>query len=175
MGFVMKFKNGFTLIELIVVIAIIALVSILAIPNVISIYHEARLNSFLDEAKSIYRNVETSYNSDFLEETIKVDRYCDSDASYVRKLKLTKPDDIAYDIELNNGEIIKFYVVNDRYQLLLSGSPVKISDIKVNNVQELNNFEYDCNGNYGIYCNVNNLPCVVVPSFDYVIVNDSNL
>ncbi len=175
MGFVNGSKNGFTLVELISTIAIIAIVAILAVPNIIKVYYDARLNAFLDEAKTIYRNVETSYNSDFLEESIKVDRYCDSEASYVKKLRISKSNDIAYDIELSDGEIIKFYVVNDKYQLLLSGNPVKISDIEASNIQELDNFEYDCNGNYGIYCNINNLPCIVVPSFDYTVVNDNNL
>ena len=100
----------------------------------------------MDEAKTIYKNIETSYNNDFMEETIKVTRYCDSSESYIRKLRLKKPDDISYDIELaDNGNVIKFYVMNNSYQLLLDGSNIKISDITTGNIQKLEHFKYDCN------------------------------
>lgn len=175
MGKVFTTKKGFTLVEIIIVIVLLAVLIVIAIPNIIKVYNNAKLNAFLDEAKAIYRNIETSYNNDFMEETIKVDRYCDSSESYIRKLRLKKPDDISYDIELSdNGIITKFYVVNDSYQLLLGGSNVKISDIIAENVQELENFEYDCHGVYGVYCNIERLPCIVVPSFNYSVI-DSNL
>lgn len=168
-------KNGFTLIEIIIVMVIISVIIIIAIPSVIEIYNDTKLNMFLDDAKAIYKNIETSYNSDFMEDTIKVSRYCDTPGSFIKKLRIKKPDDISYDIELStNGEIIKFYVVNNTYQLLLASSNVQISDVVAENVQKLENFEYDCNGLFGIYCNVEHLPCVVVPTFKYNVI-DSNL
>ena len=173
MGIVFAEKKGFTLIEIMVAIALFAIVVVIAIPYIIDTYNDAKLNAFLDEAKTIFKNIETSYNSDFMEETVKVSRYCDSQGSYIRKLRLDKPDDISYDIELSSqGDITKFYVVDNTYQLLLAGN-VQIDDITADNVQKLENFTYDCNGNYGIYCNVEHLPCVVVPSFEYNVINGS--
>lgn len=173
MGDVFSFKKGFTLIEIMVVIALFAIIIIIAVPYIIDTYNDAKLNAFLDEAKTIFKNIETSYNSDFMEETIKVSRYCDSKNSYIRKLRLDKPEDVSYDVELSTqGNITKFYVVDNTYQLLLAGD-VKIGDITADNVQKLKNFIYDCNGNYGIYCNVEHLPCVVVPSFEYNVLNDN--
>ena len=175
MGKIFTTKNGFTLVEIIIVIVLLVIVIVIAVPNIIKVYNNAKLNTFLDQAKTIYKNIETSYNNDFMEETIKVSRYCDSSESYIRKLRLKKPDDISYDIELSDsGDVTKFYVVNNTYQLLLGGSNVQISDIVAENVQKLENFKYDCNGVYGIYCNVEHLPCTVVPSFEYNVV-DSNL
>ncbi len=146
MGKIFTTKNGFTLVEIIVVIALLAVIIVIAVPNIIEFYNNAKLNSFLDEAKTIYKNIETSYNNDFMEETIKVTRYCDSSESYIRKLRLKKPDDISYDIELaDNGNVIKFYVMNNSYQLLLDGSNIKISDITTGNIQKLEHFKYDCN------------------------------
>ena len=146
MGKIFTTKNGFTLVEIIVVIVLLAVIIVIAVPNIIKFYNNAKLNSFLDEAKTIYKNIETSYNNDFMEETIKVTRYCDSSESYIRKLRLKKPDDISYDIELaDNGNVIKFYVMNNSYQLLLDGSNIKISDITTGNIQKLEHFKYDCN------------------------------
>ena len=146
MGKIFTTKNGFTLVEIIVVIVLLAVIIVIAVPNIIEFYNNAKLNSFLDEAKTIYKNIETSYNNDFMEETIKVTRYCDSSESYIRKLRLKKPDDISYDIELaDNGNVIKFYVMNNSYQLLLAGSNIKISDITTGNIQKLEHFKYDCN------------------------------
>lgn len=146
MGKIFTTKNGFTLVEIIVVIALLAVIIVIAVPNIIEFYNNAKLNSFLDEAKTIYKNIETSYNNDFMEETIKVTRYCDSSESYIRKLRLKKPDDISYDIELaDNGNVIKFYVMNNSYQLLLDGYNIKISDITTGNIQKLEHFKYDCN------------------------------
>lgn len=146
MGKIFTTKNGFTLVEIIVVIVLLAVIIVIAVPNIIEFYNNAKLNSFLDEAKTIYKNIETSYNNDFMEETIKVTRYCDSSESYIRKLRLKKPDDISYDIELaDNGNVIKFYVMNNSYQLLLDGSNIKISDITTGNIQKLEHFKYDCN------------------------------
>ena len=167
MGNIFTTKKGVTLVEIVVVVALLAVIIIIAVPSIIDVYNNAKLNAFLDEAKTIYRNIETSYNNDFMTETIKVNRYCDSKNSYIRKLQLEKPDDVAYDIELSDGVVTKFYVVDNTYQLLLGGNNIEITDINANNVQKLENFEYDCNGVYGIYCNVEHLPCTVVPSFQY--------
>ena len=173
----LKHKNkGFTLVELIVVIIVLAIIAIIVIPNVVQVYNDAKINSFIDEAKTIYRNIETSYNSDFLDDAVKVQRYCESEKSYIRKLKLDKPDYLAYDIELSSdGSVTKFYVISNNYQFLLTGNNLLLSDIIIENVQTLDNFEYDCNGIYGVYCNIDNLPCIVVPVFNYNLNESNNL
>ena len=68
-----KKKKGFTLIELIIVIAIIAILAAIAIPNFISIQRDAKVKSDGASAKSIYdatsvliaQNVITSKNGEF--------------------------------------------------------------------------------------------------------------
>ena len=160
-------KKAFTLVELLIVIALLTFIIVIAIPSIVKIYNNVKLNAFLDEAKTIYNNIETSYNNDFMEETLKVDRYCDSQNSYIRKLRIEKPKELTYDIEIaENADVTKFYVINNTFQLLLAGN-VSINDINSENVQKLDNFVYYCKGMYGIYCNVSNLPCIVVPSFQY--------
>ena len=43
-------KKGFTLVELLAVIAILAILVIIALPNVLSMYNEARKNTFVTES-----------------------------------------------------------------------------------------------------------------------------
>ena len=50
-------KKGFTLVELLAVIAILALIVIIALPNVFSMFNEAKKDTFLTEAKTIYKRV----------------------------------------------------------------------------------------------------------------------
>lgn len=51
-------KKGFTLVELLAVIAILAILVIIALPNVLSMYNEARKNTFTTEVKEHYRAAE---------------------------------------------------------------------------------------------------------------------
>ena len=50
----MKKKKGFTLVELLAVIAILAILVIIALPNVIKMYNNAKRSSFLTEAKEVF-------------------------------------------------------------------------------------------------------------------------
>ena len=45
----MKNKNGFTLVELLAVIAILAILVIVAMPNVLGMFNEAKQNTFITE------------------------------------------------------------------------------------------------------------------------------
>ena len=57
-------KKAFTLVELLIVIALLTFIIVIAIPSIVKIYNNVKLNAFLDEAKTIYNNIETSYNND---------------------------------------------------------------------------------------------------------------
>ncbi len=59
----MKNKKGFTLVELLAVIAILALLVIIALPNVINMYTKAKKEAFLTETKKLYSEVEKNYIS----------------------------------------------------------------------------------------------------------------
>lgn len=54
-------KDGFTLVELLAVIAILAILVIIALPNVLKLFNDAKKNSFLNEAKTIYTNATNKY------------------------------------------------------------------------------------------------------------------
>ena len=54
-------EKGFTLVELLAVIAILAILVIIALPNVLKMYNNAKKNSFLTEAKTIAQDVSSKY------------------------------------------------------------------------------------------------------------------
>ena len=51
----MKTKKGFTLVELLAVIAILAILIIIALPNILSMFNKAKEDTFFTEAKSVMR------------------------------------------------------------------------------------------------------------------------
>ena len=57
-------KKGFTLVELLAVIAILAILVIIALPNVMSMFNNARKNSFSTEAARIMQVAQQQSISD---------------------------------------------------------------------------------------------------------------
>ena len=60
-------KKGFTLVELLAVIAILDILVIIALPNVLSIFNSAKKSTFVTEVQSIYKQAQT----DFINDSIK--------------------------------------------------------------------------------------------------------
>lgn len=54
-------KKGFTLVELLAVIAILSILVIIAIPNVIGLYNKSKRKLFVTEVKTVYKKVEENY------------------------------------------------------------------------------------------------------------------
>ena len=98
----MKDKKGFTLIELLAVIAILAILVIIALPNVINMYNNARKNSFLTEAKSVFKESANKYMSGSLgEANSSTHIYCRSNTDSLNPLDLS-------------GRKINYYIRTDR-------------------------------------------------------------
>jgi prepilin-type N-terminal cleavage/methylation domain-containing protein len=55
-------KNGFTLVELLAVVAIMAVIIIIAIPNVTESLNEAKADNFGNEVNALYSTAKTEYN-----------------------------------------------------------------------------------------------------------------
>ena len=57
-------KEGFTLVELLAVIAILAIMVILAMPNIMKLFFSAKEDTFETEMKVIFDTAKTSYIKD---------------------------------------------------------------------------------------------------------------
>lgn len=54
-------KEGFSLVELLAVIAIMAILVLIAMPNVMEMYNQAKKQSFLNEAKVLFKEAVVVY------------------------------------------------------------------------------------------------------------------
>ena len=57
-------RKGFTLVELLAVIAILAILVIIALPNVLKMYNDSKKNAFMTEAQTLAKEVSSKYISE---------------------------------------------------------------------------------------------------------------
>ena len=123
-------KRGFTLVELLAVIAILAILVIIALPNIMSLFNEAKKNSFINELKNIHKTVEEQWMNDSLFETNEV-TYCRVGGVDCQKaVKLSGRQELDYYIKVNKiGSIVEYYATDGTYQYEYQGLGLKIEDI----------------------------------------------
>ena len=126
----MKNRNGFTLVELLAVIAVLAILAILSVPNVIKLFKESKMKSFLNEAKTVYREVSKKYLTDGIKDT-KIKRIRSNDKN--TKLSL-ESSNLVYDIKIDNkGSIEYFMVTNGEY--CISGEYSNLNDLDLSTIK----------------------------------------
>ena len=124
----MKHK-GFTLVELLAVIAILALLVIIALPNVLKMFNQAKKDTFLTEAKTIYKEISKKYISETMRGN-KINNISNTN----NKLDL-ESNNLKYNVKLNNdGSIKEFEVSNGTY--CLSGKFNNLSDLTTDKITE---------------------------------------
>lgn len=122
-------KKGFTLVELLAVIAILALLVIVALPNVLSMFNKAKKDTFLTEAKTVYKEVSKKYISESMRGN-KVRNISNSN----NKLDL-ESNDLVYNVKLDSkGNIRSFQVSNDTY--CLSGKFNSLGELTADKITE---------------------------------------
>ena len=127
-------KKGFTLVELIAVIAILSILLVMALPQVLELFNDSRESAFITQVQSIYRAAEEQYVSDQLLPSASSTSvsYCkdETNSSTDNDLNISN-DDVLYNIEFNSeGQITLIEVSDGKYSYTSSSSPVKIGDIK---------------------------------------------
>ena len=124
----MKHK-GFTLVELLAVIAILELLVIIALPNVLKMFNQAKKDTFLTESKNIYKEISKKYIS----ETMKGNKI-NNISNTNNKLDL-ESNNLKYNVKLNNdGSIKEFEVSNGTY--CLSGKFNNLSELTTDKITE---------------------------------------
>ena len=136
-------KKGFTLVELLAVIAILAILVIIALPNVLSMFNQAKKNTFVTEAQSIFSAAETQFVSDAVQDMSKWNEgisyaringeRVDYLEGYYKLLDLSGNTNIDYYIHFNNaGQVTEYYVSDKQFQFIYfaNGKPLSKEDIK---------------------------------------------
>ena len=130
-------KKGFTLVELLAVIAILAILVIIALPNVLKMFNDAKKNSFLTEAKTLAQDVSSKYIS----ESMKGNKL--SVISNKKNSLDLSGRDLEYSFELDSKGKIKNMIISDgTYCISTTKDYTKItkSDISENcSYEELHN------------------------------------
>ena len=126
-------NKGFTLVELLAVIAILAILVIIALPNVLKMFNDAKKNSFLIEAKTVYSEVPNK----FISERMKGNKLTYISSEDDTKLDMTGKS-LKYCVLLNADGSVKSMKVSNGEWIAELPSGKKITDLNASNVTEGN-------------------------------------
>ena len=132
-------KKGFTLVELLAVIAILAILVIIALPNVLKMFNNAKKNSFLTEAKTLYSEVTNKY----ITESMKGNKLTYVSSEDSTKLELSGRE-LKYCVQLNSDGSVDSMEVTDGTYIAKLSSGEKITDLKAEDVPD--GYEFSCTG-----------------------------
>ena len=132
-------KKGFTLVELLAVIAILAILVIIALPNVLKMFNDAKKNSFLTEAKTLYSEVSKKYIS----ENMKGNKLTYISSEDDTKLEMTGRN-LQYCVLLNTDGSVKSMKVSNGEWIAELPSGKKITDLNSSDLEDGNLNDYDC-------------------------------
>ena len=130
-------KKGFTLVELLAVIAILAILVIIALPNVMSLFNEAKKNSFANELKEIYKTAQNQWMTDSMVETKEIN-YARENISCgaggaPKQLQLSGRAEIKYAITVNKaGDVVDYVATDGTY--MYSYKAAASDSLKIENI-----------------------------------------
>ena len=130
-------KKGFTLVELLAVIAILAILVIIALPNVLSMFNQAKEDVFLTEAKNIFKESASKYITDNMHNSKAGNIYCKSATDSKNPLDIESSDTYYYIEKDSMGKTIKFVVWNNSgYVTKITGSDIALDSVNGEAVSE---------------------------------------
>ena len=126
----MKNNKGFTLVELLAVIAILAILVIIALPNVLKMFNDAKKNSFLTEAKTVYSEAGKKYISDSITSPGNNEHiYCKSKTDSLNPLSLSGRGINYYIKTDSNGNVNTIVVWDDTRYLAKKDSKIDVTSL----------------------------------------------
>ena len=126
----MKNNKGFTLVELLAVIAILAILVIIALPNVLKMFNDAKKNSFLTEAKTVYSEAGKKYISDSITSPGNNEHiYCKSKTDSLNPLNLSGRRINYYIKTDSNGNVNTIVVWDDTRYVAKKDSKIDVTSL----------------------------------------------
>ena len=123
-------KQGFTLVELLAVIAILAILVIIALPNVLKMFNDAKNNSFLTEAKTVYGEAGKKYISDSITSPSNNEHiYCKSKTDSLNPLNLSGRGINYYIKTDSNGNVNTIVVWDDTRYVAKKDSKIDVTSL----------------------------------------------
>ena len=105
-------KRGFTLAEMLAVIAVLGILVLIVLPNVLKNYREAKKIALIDEAKTVY----TKATDQYVLERTKGNKIGLISSDGTNKLDLQNSENLSYYIRINNeGQVLQFRLSNGEY------------------------------------------------------------
>ena len=136
----MKNRNGFTLLELLAVIAILGIILLIAVPNIIKVYYNAQKETFVSNTKMVFAEAEKKFVNDSANGIYnKVINSENEDT----KLDLSG-EELKYCIVLNDdGNVVDLKVSNGKWVAKYNGTK-SIKELSIDDLEEGNLDDYDC-------------------------------
>ena len=123
-------NKGFTLVELLAVIAILAILVIIALPNVLKMFNDAKKNSFLTEAKTVYGEAGKKYISDSITSPGNNEHvYCKSKTDSLNPLSLSGRGINYYIKTDSNGNVNTIVVWDDTRYVAKKDSKIDVTSL----------------------------------------------
>ena len=124
-------KKGFTLIEIIVVIALLGAIMLLVVPNITKNFKESKKRLFYDNVLGIYSSASRTY---FSQDNVSNKSFSNTGV----KLDVDISDDITYRVKVDSyGVVLSIYVTDGTYTYKLdNANGISKKDIKLANVIE---------------------------------------
>ena len=133
-------KNGFTLVELLAVIAILAILVIVAMPNVLGMFNEAKANTFVTEVQKYIDAAKTAFVNDALSNQGKVIYYSSEYNDDLKTSKLDMDGSKDYFIEMDRHGDFKRIIIKDDsfcYDIYASGSTIDFDNSKSKKLDDI--------------------------------------
>lgn len=126
----MNNKKGFTLVELLSVIAILTILVLIALPNIVGFFTSSKMNSFKNELQSAYSASEEKWVKDHITHRGEIVYARTASNNCELSLDLSGRQTFNYYIKMNNkGKIIEYYAEDGIYQYMYTGDGLEKEDI----------------------------------------------
>ncbi len=128
-------KKGFTLVELLAVIAILAILMLLVTPNVLKLFNEGREDAFVTQCESIWKLAEQEYMTNTFDPEKKFGPYCSENEDSKLNTK-GGSDSLKYYISFDDEGNVNKLLVTDGIYYYNGTSVTSLNNIKATKVPD---------------------------------------